>query len=62
MGQKLPFGELANPKDLTERARMLSLLPRGRLNFSGKPDTFLLQSILMPCKAVFRHSPIREMV
>ena len=31
--QRLPFlGELANPKDLTERARMLSLLPRGLLN------------------------------
>ena len=33
MRQKLPLsGELANPKDLTERVRMLSLLPRGRLN------------------------------
>ena len=33
MRQKLPLsGELANPKDLTERVRMLSLLTRGRLN------------------------------
>ena len=59
MRQKLPLsGELANPKDLTERARMLSLLPRGRLNSLWQSRTpSLLQSILMPCKIRFPSQP-----
>ena len=59
MRQKLPLsGELANPKDLTERARMLSLLPRGRLNSLWQSRTpSLLQSILMPCKSHFPSQP-----
>ena len=59
MRQKLPLsGELANPKDLTERARMLSLLPRGRLNSLWQSRTpSLLQSILMPCKSCFPSQP-----